>query len=184
MQHDYNTQSKIIHSLVVTQEDLTKSQQKIVYCINTSNSYPKDEISNVIKRLRGEKFQKVEQKIFNLESEQNLLAQHGRRNKIVIRGISESIDDSNIEYTVISAMSDIDVSVQERNIEVFHRFGKPAIRLKPKKSIILLLIERTARESSIRKKSSQIWIMKKISLVWVKKISMNETIASNVEVEA
>ena len=104
----------MVDTVAITQEDLTRLQQNIIDSlkdeISNGNSRLKDEISNlkdtVIKRLQEEnqilrqKCNKLEAKIVKLEREQNSLAQYGRRNNIVISGIPDSIDDSNLENTI------------------------------------------------------------------------------------
>ena len=123
MTHEYNTRSKIVDIVTIAQEDLTRLQQTIIDSlkdeISNGNSSLKDEISNlkdtIIKRLQEEnqnlrqKCNRLEAKIVKLEKEQNSLAQYGRRNDTVISGIVDSIDDDNLESTVISMMSDINV---------------------------------------------------------------------------
>ena len=104
----------MVDTVAITQEDLTRLQQNIIDSlkdeISNGNSRLKDEISNlkdtVIKRLQEEnqilrqKCNKLDAKIVKLETEQNSLAQYGRRNNIVISGIPDSIDDSNLENTI------------------------------------------------------------------------------------
>ena len=104
----------MVDTVAITQEDVTRLQQNIIDSlkdeISNGNSRLKDEISNlkdtVIKRLQEEnqilrqKCNKLEAKIVKLETEQNSLAQYGRRNNIVISGIPDSIDDSNLENTI------------------------------------------------------------------------------------
>ena len=80
-----------------------------------------------------QKCNKLEVKIVKLEREQNSLAQYGRRNNIVISGIHDSIDDNNLDNTVISMMSDINVNIEENDIEACHRFGKSDVTSKSKK---------------------------------------------------
>ena len=55
----------------------------------------------------------------------NDLAQYGRQNNIVFSGIPENVPDNNLESTVISVLSDNDVQVEPRGIEVCHRIGEP-----------------------------------------------------------
>lgn len=62
--------------------------------------------------------------------QQNSLAQYGRRKNIINSEIPDSTGDNNLEFTVISMMSDINVSIKESDMEAFHRFGKPDVRLK------------------------------------------------------
>ena len=83
-----------------------------------------------------QKCNKLEAKIVKLETEQNSLAHYERRNNIVISGIPDSIDDSNLENTIISMMSDINVNNEGNDIEACHRFGKPDVTSKSKKTIV------------------------------------------------
>ena len=121
MTHEYNTRSKMVDTIAITQEDLRRLQQNIIDSLKdeiiNGNSSLKDEINNlkdtVIKRLQEEnqnlqqKCNKLEEKSVKLETEQNYLAQYGRRNNIPISGIPDSIDDNNLENTAILMMSDI-----------------------------------------------------------------------------
>ena len=150
MTHEYNIRSKMVDTVATTEEDLTRLQQNITGSlkgeISNGNSSLKDEINNlkdtVIKRLQEEnqnlrqKYNKLEAKIVKLETEQNSLAQNGRRNNIVISGIPDSIDDNNLENTVISMISDTNVNIEENDIEVCHRFGKPDVKSKSKKIVV------------------------------------------------
>ena len=135
----YNTRSsKVVDTVAITQEDLTRLQQNIIDSlkdeISNGNSSLKDEINNlkdtVIKRLQEEnknlrqKCNKLVAKIVKLETEQNSLAQYGRRNNIVISETPDSFNDNNLENTVISMMSDINVNIEENDIEACHRLGK------------------------------------------------------------
>ena len=139
--HEYNTRSsKVVDTVAITQEDLTRLQQNIInslkHEISNGNSSFKDEIK--IKRLQEEnknlqqKCNKLEAKIVKLEKEQNCLTQYGRKNNTVISGIPDSIDN-NLENTVTSMMSDINVNIEENDIEACHRFGKSDVTSKSKK---------------------------------------------------
>ena len=74
MTHEYNTRSKMVDTVAITQEDLTRLQQNIIDSlkdeISNGNSRLKDEISNlkdtVIKRLQEEN-QILRQKCNKLE---------------------------------------------------------------------------------------------------------------------
>ena len=83
---------KVVDTVAITQEDLTRSQQNIIDSlkdeISNGNSSLKYEINNlkdtVIKCLQEEnknlqqKYNKLVAKIVKLETEQNSLAQYGR----------------------------------------------------------------------------------------------------------
>ena len=149
MAHKYNTRSKVADTVAITQENLWRLQQNIIDSlkdeISNGNSSLKDEINNLkdtgIKHLQEEnqnlqqKCNKLEAKIVKLETE-NSLAQYGRINNIVISGIPDSTDDNNLENTVISMMSNINVNIEENDIEACHRFGKPDVTSKSKKTIV------------------------------------------------
>ena len=59
-----------------------------------------------------------------IESSLDVLEQYGRCNNLVISGIQDSAHDSNLESTVTSILSDIDVNVESREVEDCHRIGK------------------------------------------------------------
>ena len=88
-----------------------------------------------------QKCNKLEAKIVKLETE-NSLAQYGRINNIVISGIPDSTDDNNLENTVISMMSNINVNIEENDIEACHRFGKPDVTSKSKKKTVACFVNR------------------------------------------
>ena len=64
------------------------------------------------------------------------MAQHGRRNNIVISGIPDSIDYNNLENTAISMMSNINVNIEENDVVACHRFGKLDVKSKSKKTVV------------------------------------------------
>ena len=115
----------------MSQDSLDKLEKSIVQSINGL----KDKIINlkdmVIKNLQDEnarlqgKCEKLENRIAILESNHNDLAQYGRQNNAVFIGIPENLPDNNLESMVISVLSDNDVQVEPRDIEVCHRIGKP-----------------------------------------------------------
>ena len=69
------------------------------------------------------KFEKLENRVAMLESNHNDLALYGRRNNVVFSGIPENVPDNNLESAVISVFSDINVQVEPRDIEEYHRIG-------------------------------------------------------------
>ena len=110
----------------MSQDSLDKLEKSIVQSINSL----KDEIINlkhmVIKNLEDEntrlkmKCGKLRNKVAILEPNHNDLAQYGRCNTVVFSGIPENVPDNNLESTVISLLSDIDVQVESRDIEACH----------------------------------------------------------------
>ena len=108
----------------MSQDSLDKLEKSIVQSINSL----KDEIINlkdiVIKDLQDEnawlkeKCEKLENRVAILESNHNDLAQYGRRNNVVFSGIPENVPDNNLESMVESVLSDIDVHVEPRDIDL------------------------------------------------------------------
>ena len=68
----------------------------------------------------------------------NALEQYGRRNNIVVLGIPGHVSERNLEETVISVLSEIEVNVSINDVEAWHRMGKP-YRNKSKKTKVLFL---------------------------------------------
>ena len=118
MSHDYNTRTK--KESVVSSECLQTLEANIINNINSL----KDEIislkDTVIKRLQEEnerihdKCQQFENRVALTELSHDALEQYSRRNSIVISGIPDSVQDSDLESTVTSILSDTDVNVESR----------------------------------------------------------------------
>ena len=53
------------------------------------------------------------------------MAQYGRRNKLVLSGIPDSVSEDVLEESVISVLVHIDFSTESQDIEACDRFGKP-----------------------------------------------------------
>ena len=154
-------------TVVITQEDLTRSQQNIKDnlkdAISNGNSSLKNDINNlgdrVIKRLQGENqnlrenCNKPEVKKLKLEIYQNFLTQYRRKINTVISRIPDSIDNKDLENTVIFMISDINVNIEENGIEACHRFGKPDVRSKSKNKLFLFS---TGKVAIINEKTCQI----------------------------
>ena len=128
MSHDYNTRT--MKEFAVSSECLQTLEANI---INTINSLKDENISlkdRVIKRLQEEnerfrdKCQQLENKVALIESSHDALEQYVRRNNLVISGIPVSVQDSDLESTVTSILSDIDVNVESREVEDCYRIGK------------------------------------------------------------
>ena len=121
MSHDYNTRTNKESSL--SSEYLQTLEANIINNINSL----KDKIISlkvlVIKRLQEEnerlcdKCQQLENRVALIESSHDALDQYGRRNNLVISGIPDSVQDSDLESTVTSILSDIDVNVESREVE-------------------------------------------------------------------
>ena len=128
MTHKYNTQTK--KEAVVSNEALAKVKENIISTINCL----KEEIINLKdivnkklheenKKLR-EKCSKLENDVISNESSVNALELYGRRNNIVVSGLPVHVSDRDLEETVISVLSEIEVSVSPNDVEACHRIGK------------------------------------------------------------
>ena len=62
--------------------------------------------------------------------------QYQRKNNILISEIPDSINHNNLENTVISMMSNVNVNIAENDIEACDRFDKPDGRSNSKKRIV------------------------------------------------
>lgn len=70
----------------------------------------------------------MKNKIIQLKTSHNSLAQYIRPNSIVMNGIPSSLEDDNLENTIVSILSDADMKINPREIEACHRFGKSVHR--------------------------------------------------------
>ena len=99
----------------------------------------------------------LENKILTLESEHSSLKQYGRRNKIEITGIPDSVLDQNLEEKVLDILNEITVNVSTKDIEVCHRVG--VSKNSSKKTIVHFINRKHAKEAltsrkNLRKNSS------------------------------
>ena len=104
MSHRYNTREK--KESIVSSECLQTLEANIINNINSL----KDEIiclkDTDIKRLQEEnerlhaKCQQLENRMALIESSHDALEQYGRRNNLVISGIPDSVQDSDLKSTV------------------------------------------------------------------------------------
>ena len=83
------------------------------------------------------------------ESSHDALEQNGRRNK-VISGIPGSVQDSDLESTVTSILSDIDVNIESREEEDCHRIDKS--NNGSKKTIIRFINRKYCRNALLNRK--------------------------------
>ena len=66
----------------------------------------------------------MENRVALIESSHDALEQYGRRNNLVVSGIPDSVWDADLESTVTSIISDIDVKVESGEVEDCHRISK------------------------------------------------------------
>ena len=122
--HEYNTRTK--KEAVVSNEALAKVEENI----STINFLKKEIINLKDKRLQEEnklqeKCNKLENDIVSNESSANTLEYYGRRNNIVVSGIPGDVSERDLEETVISVLSEIEVNVSANDVEACHRIRKP-----------------------------------------------------------
>ena len=144
----------------------------------------KDEIISLkdtaIKRLQEEnerlcvKYQQLENRVALIQSSHDALEQYSRRNNLVISGIPDSIQDSDLESTVASILSDIDVNIESREVEECHRIGKS--NNGSKKTIIRFVNRKYCKKALLNRKQLERMIWKKHQLVGGSRIFINENL--------
>ena len=157
MSHDYNTRNNK-KSAEMNQDSLDKLKKAIFQSVNGL----KDEIINlkhiVIKNLQDEnarlkeKCEKLENRVAILESNHNDLAQYGKRNNVIFSGIAENVPENNLEITVVSILSDIDLQVEPRDIEACDQIGMWTS--KTQKTIVRLVNRKNYEKVLANKKKS------------------------------
>ena len=179
MTDEYNTRTK--KEAVVSNEALTKVEENIMSTMNCL----KEEIINlkdiVIKRLQEEKKKlrekcsKLENDVVSNESSVNALEQYGRRNNIVVSGIPGHVSERDLEETVISVLSDIEVNVSADDVEACYKIGRPD-RNKSKKIIIVRFLNRKhCKKALLNRRNWKTWIKKNIASVKTLKSSLMKT---------
>ena len=178
MYHDYNTRTK--KESVVSCECLQSVEANIINNINSL----KDEIislkDTVIKRLQEEnerlrdKCQQLEKRVALIESSHDALEQYGRRNNLVISGIPDSVQNSDLELTVASVLSDIDINVELKEVEDCHRIGKS--NNGSKKTIIRFINRKYCKKALLKRKQLERIDLKKHKFVSDTRIFINENL--------
>ena len=79
------------------------------------------------------------------------MAQYGRHKNVVFSGIPENVPDNNLESTVISVLSDIDMQMEPRDIEACHQIGKPTSKMQ---KIIVRFVNRKNCERVLANKKN------------------------------
>ena len=65
------------------------------------------------------------------------MKQYNRRNNIEITGISDDIEDKNLEHSVVKIFKAADIQISHNDVEDCHRIGKP--KGNSKKTIVRLV---------------------------------------------
>ena len=135
-----------------------KLEENIIICMNNL----KKEIVNlkdiVIKQLQDEneklraKCSTLEKKVVTLEQNLNSLGQYGTRNNFLLSGIPESIPDNQFQNTVASILSDITVSIQSKEIQTCHGFGKTDRKTISKKTDVRFINRKHCKKALLNNK--------------------------------
>ena len=113
----------------------------------------------IIKRLQDEnellraKCNKLENEIVSLVSSTNQVEQYGRRNNIVISGISDDISDNDLESTVINIMKDVDVDINSSDLEGCHKISKSGRRTASKKTVVRFTNRKYCKKELLKRKT-------------------------------
>ena len=119
MTHNYNTQTK--KEAVVSNEALAQVKENIstINCLKEEIINLKDIVNKKLheeNKMLQEKCSKLQNDAIFNESSVNALEQYGRRNNIVASGIPAHVSESDLEETVISVLSDMEVNVSPNRI--------------------------------------------------------------------
>ena len=72
--------------------------------------------------------------------------------EIILSGIPESIPDNQFQNTVASILSDIRVSIQSKEIQTCHGFGKTDRKTKSKKTNVCFINRKHCKKALLNKK--------------------------------
>ena len=149
--HEYNTRSK--DTINADPPDLLSALSKV-----ESNLMQNIEVINlediVVKNLQDKnkylktKANVLENKIIDLEIQNNDVDQYSRRNNVEISGIPQSASDNQLEEKVVDIFKAIDVNIITNEIEACHCLGKK------KKNVTVLVINRKHCLKALRKKKN------------------------------
>ena len=89
----------------------------------------------------------MENKIIDLEIENNNVDQYSHRNKVEILGIPQSVSDNQLEEKVVNILKAIDANITLNEIDACHRLGKK------KKIVIVRVINRKHYSKALRNKN-------------------------------
>ena len=109
-----------------------------------------------------------------IESSHDALEQYSKRNNLVVSGIPDSAQDSELELTVTSIISDTDVNVESREVEECHRIGKS--NNGSKKTIIRFVNRKYCKKALLNRKQLERINLKKHHLVSGTRIFINENL--------
>ena len=94
----------------------------------------------------------LEKKVKSLEIHISKDEQYNRHNCIEFSGIPDTINDDNLEDTIIEACKDINIDVSETDIEACHRLPVRRNATNASKRVIVKFVNRKHAESILTKK--------------------------------
>ena len=109
-----------------------------------------------------------------IESSHDALEQYGRRNNLVISCIPDSVQDSDLESTVTSILSDTNVNVESRELEDCHRICKS--NNGSKKTVIRFINWKYCKKALFNRKQLEKIDLKKHQSVSGTRIFINENL--------
>ena len=155
MTHECNTQGK--KDITITTDLLKSLEDNIISNINSLRNDSNSLKDDVIKRLQEDntrlraKCDSLERRVDVLQSSIDDLEQYDWRNNLILSVIPDNISDDDLEETVTSILSDIDVQVTVNDVETCHRIGQ-SDKNKSKKTIIPFVNRKHCRKILENKK--------------------------------
>ena len=137
-------QLKILRSDIA--DDFSRHKDEIISQLRKENTSLKNELEKVKTELKkkGEDLVEVERDVIDLQ-------QYIRRNNVEICGIPESVENKNLEKTVVKIAEIIGVDIKSNDIEACHRLVKRRNEGGPKRTIVRF-VNRKNCESLLRNK--------------------------------
>ena len=150
--HEYHISSKYsinadptnLSALYEVESNLIQNFTNLKKWSTQSKGYnPQDE-----KKRRKTKVNVLENKIIDLEMQNNNVDHHTRRNNIELSKIPQSVSDNQLEEKVVDILKEIDVNSTSNEIEAFHHLGPK------KKNVFARVINRKHCLKALRNKKS------------------------------
>ena len=142
--HEYHTRSK--DNINADPPELLSAFYKVESNLMQNITNLKEEVINLkdimIENLQNEnkrlktKVNVLENKIIDLEIQNNNVDQYSRRNNVEISEIAQSVSDNQLEEKIVQILKAIGVNITSNEIEVCHRLRKR------KKNVIVRVINR------------------------------------------
>ena len=137
--HEYNTalskvESNLMQNITNVKDEVINLKDIIIKNLQDENKHLKTKV-NIL-----------ENKILDLEIQNNNLDQYSRRNNVEISGIPQSVSDNQLEEKVVDILKAIDVNITTNEIEACHRLGKK------KNNVIVWVINRKNCIKALRNK--------------------------------